>query len=345
MESMNRFEARQTVAEAFAAFCVGQGVCAIFAVSGGGCAELYSALSVSGIKFLHCRREDSCVYAALEASRTEGRPAACCVTTGEAVSKAASAIASARARGAHLLLLSGHSDLEEIGRAAIQPTTLETMPSDFYRSGPLFDYGRILHSGDELPWTLDRLQLGFQCPTGFVAHVAVPRRLQGALVRPPTVPPLKLAPAAPAPAALDYCARVFSTESFAVLAGTGAVRSEGALRRLLTLSGARVLITPSAMGLAGGPTIGLGGIRNYYPSGRPARLLVLGSRLGQASTLWDPELLPRKELIHVDLDHTAFGGAFRFPTYAIQAEISLYLSGLLAKLEAAGDAPLCAAGA
>jgi thiamine pyrophosphate-dependent acetolactate synthase large subunit-like protein len=66
-------------------------------------------------------------------------------------------------------------------------------------------------------------------------------------------------------------------------------------------------------------------------------LLVLGSRLGEASCNWDAELLPERELVHVDLDPRCFGASFDFPTYGVQAEVLLFLRGLLTALESRGS--------
>src|SRR5688572_8942066 len=109
-EAMTDFSRPKTVSTGIARFLWDQKACAIFAVSGGGSGQVYSALADSQIRFVHCRREDSCVYAATEASVISDRPAAVCVTSGEALGKAVSGLSSARAEAARILLLSGFSD-------------------------------------------------------------------------------------------------------------------------------------------------------------------------------------------------------------------------------------------
>ena len=42
----------------------------------------------------------------------------------------------------------------------------------------------------------------------------------------------------------------------------------------------------------------------------PARILVLGSRLGEPSSLFDPRFVPRRGFVHVDLDPEVPGIAF-----------------------------------
>lgn len=327
-----------TVAAQLSKFCVDSRACAVFAVCGGGSGLLYSSLAGSTLPFLHCRREDACVYAAIEASLASDRPAVVCVTSGEAVAKAMSAMASARAEGAWLLLLSGCSDPHQFGRAAIQPTDPESMPSHFYGRGPLLDCGRLVTSAQELPWLMHQLSVGFQRPQGFVAHLAVPRNIQRAEAEAAPVrhSQLRTSPPAPAPAAVAYCADALVSAPFATLVGFGARRSSPQIAALIAATGARALTTPRGKGIVQGPCVGLGGTRDYYPDGRPDRLLVLGTRLGEASTGWDPELLPREEILHVDVDPACFGMAYQFPLYGVHAEVGLFLDALLSALAARG---------
>jgi hypothetical protein len=86
------------------------------------------------------------------------------------------------------------------------------------------------------------------------------------------------------------------------------------------------------------PCIGLAGdCRELYPNGRPDYLLVLGTKLGEASCLWDRELLPNLQILHVDLE-ACFGAAYpTFPTLGIQADIGAFLAGVEARLVAAAS--------
>jgi acetolactate synthase-1/2/3 large subunit len=62
-------------------------------------------------------------------------------------------------------------------------------------------------------------------------------------------------------------------------------------------------------------------------------VLVLGSRLGEFTSLWDPRLIPPRGLIHVDIDPSVPGVSFPgVPTYAVQADIDAFLSALMEHL-------------
>jgi acetolactate synthase-1/2/3 large subunit len=58
---------------------------------------------------------------------------------------------------------------------------------------------------------------------------------------------------------------------------------------------------------------------------------VLGTRLGEMSSFWSEELVPRGGFVHVDLESEAFGAAYpQVPTLGVQAEIGGFLCDLLA---------------
>jgi acetolactate synthase-1/2/3 large subunit len=64
------------------------------------------------------------------------------------------------------------------------------------------------------------------------------------------------------------------------------------------------------------------------------RLLVLGSRLGEVSSAYQSELIPRGGLIHVDLDANVPGSAFpQVETLAVQADIGQFVGRLLQSIE------------
>jgi acetolactate synthase-1/2/3 large subunit len=66
---------------------------------------------------------------------------------------------------------------------------------------------------------------------------------------------------------------------------------------------------------------------------RPEYTLVLGTRMGETTSFWAPELIPSAGFIHVDSDPAAFGAAFpEVPTFAAQADIGRYCAALIAAL-------------
>jgi acetolactate synthase-1/2/3 large subunit len=71
----------------------------------------------------------------------------------------------------------------------------------------------------------------------------------------------------------------------------------------------------------------------YMQRHRPARVLVLGSRLGEATSSWDPRMVPSKGFVHVDLDPTVPGRAYPdAPCLAVEAEVRRFVSLVLERL-------------
>jgi len=78
---------------------------------------------------------------------------------------------------------------------------------------------------------------------------------------------------------------------------------------------------------------GLGGhpaVERYLLRERPARALVLGSRLSEMSSFWCADLIPEHGLVHVDLDPEVFGAAFpSAETFGVQSEVGAFVEALL----------------
>jgi acetolactate synthase-1/2/3 large subunit len=162
---------------------------------------------------------------------------------------------------------------------------------------------------------------------GFVAHVALPTALQAmplAEVSSLTQRGLDDAPfveasGTPTPAALQACMRALADEPFALWLGFGARDAAREVRAFVERTGAAVFCTPRGKGILPethprfiGVT-GMGGheaVAAWVATHRPARILVLGSRLGEASSLFDPRLVPRLGFVHADVDAGVPGVAY-----------------------------------
>jgi acetolactate synthase-1/2/3 large subunit len=134
-------------------------------------------------------------------------------------------------------------------------------------------------------------------------------------------------------------ASILQTESFAIWAGFGARRASKQVRELARRTGARVMCSPRGKGIfpESDPqylgVTGFGGhgkVLDYMSEQRPAYILVLGTRLGEFTSFWDPDMVPTKGFIHVDLDSEVPGAAYPdVNTIGVQAEIGSFLDTLL----------------
>jgi acetolactate synthase-1/2/3 large subunit len=329
-----------TVSEALVEALVAMGVEHAFGVFGGGIAPFCQAVSKSTIRLVHCRHEASAAFAAIESSLATGRPAVVIATTGPGVTNLYTGMAAARAEGAKVLFVSGVTPAAQRGRGAFQETggSFSALGA-LFTSGNLFHHAGVIEDAAELEPTLSRLSSGFARPQGFVAHLGLPMAVQTSRRSVARTMVTSAPPQVCDTSIIAECAELLAEDNFVIWAGFGSRHAAELVQKLAEESGARVMCTPRAKGVMPeqhplylGVT-GLGGharVNQFLASARPARILVLGSRLGEMSSFWSPDFMPVEGLIHVDLDEEAFGTAYPdVPTLAVQAEIGTFLRDLL----------------
>lgn len=328
-----------TLAEALARMLAATGVRLAFGVSGGGIGPVWRALlETDAIRTVHFRHEAGAGFAAVEASRASGAPVALFCTTGPGITNTLTAIAAGRVEGSKVVLVSGRTSPGQRGRGAVQETP---MPSpDFFTPGWLFDEVFLPESADELPVLVRRLGSGFLRAGAYLAHVSIPLCLQDAPV-PGTcgpAPGLRVPPCFPDPAAVEEVAAMFRTKRAALWVGHGATCAAPGIRALAERTGVPVIATPRGKGVFPEDhpqyvmVTGLGGhpqSKAYLDDYSPEAMLVLGTRLGEASGGWDSGLVPHDGYVHVDVDAAVPGRASEAPCLAIQADVAAFVDRLL----------------
>jgi acetolactate synthase I/II/III large subunit len=315
------------------------GVRHAFGVSGGGIARIWRALIDSPeIETLHFRHEAGAAFAAIEASIECRKPVAVFATTGPGMTNMLTGLAAARAEGARVLLISPRTSPAQRGRGAVQETP---MPSaDFFTPGWLFDQVFLLESVEEIPQVADRLQYGFQSFGAYVAHLSIPVSLQNTQARNVALEmsEYRVTRPFPDPAAVERVAGLMIRKRFAIWVGHGARHASRQIRALVNLTGAPVLATARGKGVVpedhpqfvmvtglGGHAGGIEHLERYAPE----FVLVLGSRLGEPSSGWETRLVPPDGFVHVDLDPSVAGTAFRAPVLAIESEVGAFVDQIL----------------
>ena len=318
------------------------GVEQAFGVSGGAIALLFDALADSEISLHHFRHESGAAFAAAEAFFASGKPSLVFSTTGPGTLNALTGLTAGRWDGAKVILVSGATSVAQRGRWATQETSGYTMPQDaLYSKGPIFDFAVRMEHPSEFPEVLKRLSLGLARPGGFVAHVCIPMAMQSKRIDLNLVNrhPTRLSAPAVSSQDVEMVARLLKPSSFAVWAGFGATASAPLVRELVERSGAKIFCSPRAKGVISelhpnfvGIT-GLGGhetVTEYMLQQRPSWVLVLGTRLGEATSFWDQDMEPVEGFIHVDIDPEVPGTAYPDArTLGIHAEIGYFLNELL----------------
>ena len=328
----------RNVAQAFTSLLVELGVRQAFGVVGGAISQLYESLTHSDLQIIHCRHEGGAAFAALEASFASNLPVALFTTTGPGLTNALTGLQAARWEGGKVVVVSGATSAAQRGRWAVQETSEFTSPAGLYQRGEVFDFACTLEHPAELEVVAARLASGFARRGGFVAHLAMPIAQQTqpcAPARPPLV-------RASVPACSDdeamRLAALLSEKPFAIWVGFGARHASAEVRRLAEISGCPVMCSPRAKGIFPenhpqfiGVT-GLGGhasVARHLTEHRPAHVLVLGTRMGEPTSFWEPALVPEDAFIHVDVDRAAFGVAFPAArTVGIQADVQEFLVAL-----------------
>lgn len=331
-----------SVAQALVKVLEQLGVNEAFGVSGGAMATVWGALSNSStIDVLHCRHETGAAFAATEAHFASDRPIVVFTTAGPGITNALTGLLAARDEGAKIIYLSACSSAPQRGRWAIQETSDYTIPQGgIFTSGVLFNYATTLESPQQLPQIARRLALGMAQPGGFVAHISIPTGIQSAIIETP-VPQINPQPAFPVPSRLtvETAAKLLSEGRFAIWAGFGARSAAVAIRELAERTGAAVMCSPRGKGIFPenhpqyiGVT-GLGGhesVMNYMQDDSPQTILVLGTRLGEPTSFWSKDMIPKGGFIHVDIDPKVPGVAFPFAeTFPIISDANIFVRALL----------------
>ncbi len=330
------------------------GVEEAFGLTGGAIAPLTHALARSSLRTYHFRHECGAGYAALEASLASGRPSLLYVTTGPGLTNALTALSAARWEGGKILMISGATPSAQRQRWACQETSALTLPlENFFSSSPLFDVAAMVESTGELEALMHRLAQGWTRPGAWLGHLSLSIPLQSApaprrTFRAPSDPALPTADSR----VLAEVAHALGNERSVLWVGHGARFASTQVRMLAERLGTPVMVSPRAKGVFSERhplylgTSGLGGhqeVEAYFARTRPAYVLVLGSRLSEPTSFWNPALVPGKAFIHVDMDPQVPGSAYpEAETWAIQAEVGAFLDGLLSRLPSASLRPLVA---
>jgi len=314
-----------------------------FGMFGGGIAPFCEALHRSSIQLLHFRHEAGAAFAAVEASLASGRPVVVVATTGPGMTNLLTGMVAARWEGAKVIFVSGTTPAAQRGRSSFQETS-QYAPglSDMFTTGPLFHHAGVIEDAVELDLLRARLASGVARPTGFVAHLGLPTNVQAARTAASSGRRLcALSTPVCDAATVERCAALLASNKFVIWAGFGARDASAQVRALAERSGAAVMCSPRGKGIMPedhpqflGVT-GLGGhasVDVYMRSKRPAHVLVLGTRLGEFTSFWSPDLVPSESFVHVDLEPDAFGTAYpEVETVGVQAEIGAFLDALLAR--------------
>lgn len=333
--------AKTTVSHAIVKMLEAMGVKYAFGVSGGAIAPMWHTLQHSKIKVLHFRHEAGAAFAATEAYFASDDPVVVFTTTGPGITNALTGLYAARWEGAKVIFISAYTSAPQRGKWACQETSTYTMPySGLFTSGELFHYATTLECAEQLPEAARRISSGLARPNGFVAHLSIPTAIQTSPVEKSLVA-AKLSQSLPTASedTVKECAKLLKESPFAIWVGFGARKAATAIRELAERTGCAVMSSPRGKGIF--PEyhpqfIGVTGfaghesVLQYMQEKRPTNTLVLGTRLSELTSFWNPALIPSKSFIHVDVDPEVPGTAYpEVDTFGVQSDIGEFVKALL----------------
>ncbi|HEX4773773.1 MAG TPA: thiamine pyrophosphate-binding protein [Bryobacteraceae bacterium] len=334
----------QNASQAIAGFLTALGVRYAFGVSGGAIAAIWGALSSSEIEVVHFRHESGAAFAAVEAHFATGAPVVVFTTTGPGLTNALTGMLAARGEGAKIILISACTTASNRGRWAIQETDGDFLPVGLTAPGALFHMAAVVESVEALPQIARRVANGLARPGGFVCHLSIPTGLQAVAIKNPmpSIPVPVPALDAPPESIIDECVALLTKAPLALWLGYGARTAGNGIKMLAERLGAPVMCSPRAKGifpenhpLFVGVT-GMGGhdaVQAYMKQSAPRRILVLGTRLGEPTSFWNPAMIPAEGFIHVDIDAdvpgVAYPEAFTLP---VRADVGEFVAAVLRKL-------------
>lgn len=300
------------------------------------------APGVEAIRFFAMRHEGGAAFAATEASIAGRRPTCVMTTTGPGLTNALTGIVAARSEGAHVLVISACTTPKQRGRYAVQEMSDKALVPACAMPAA-FDFSATIERAEDLAIAADTIARGMERPQGFVAHIALSLAVQRAPFEGPLLPRLKLA----RDALLDE--RVLAdveralAEPFAIWAGFGARHATKELRAFAEKMGAPVMLTPRGKGVfpEDHPLfLGVTGIGGHDVDARLRplnvhRTLVVGSRLGEFTSTWNPALAPPGGFVHVDVDARVFSAAYPdVPTLGVVADARAFLEQMTERMPA-----------
>ncbi len=333
---------RETVSSELVRLLHHVGVRQAFGVVGGAISPFCEVLSRSEIQYIHFRHETAAAFAALEASLATNRPALVFTTAGPGITNALTGMSAARWDGGKVLMVSACTSPAHRGRVATQETGPTTLPGvGLFLSGAPFHFATILDHPAQLGAVGATLARGFVAPGGFVAHVSLPISVQRDHVARLGLPHLTIEhPVTVSRDVVEAAVKMLVGRRFVVWLGFGARRAERQVRAFVERTGAMVICSPRAKGIIPedhpnflGVT-GLGGHDEVDPELAkidPEYFLVLGTRMGESTSFWAKDTVPRAGFFHVDIDPSAFGAAYPdVRTRGVVSEIAPFVEQLLA---------------
>lgn len=303
--------------DTFIEYLKAEGVRAVFGVPGGLLHPFFDALERDpDTQLIVAKHEEGAAFMADGFARTQNKLAVCAGTAGPGSTNLLTGVAVAHADGVPLLVITGQAPSRSIGKGANQ----EMAPQDIDIVGmfrPVTKYSAGIESADRFTHHLRRaLRLALSGRPGPV-HLNVPVDFWSQPCTDTVQQPESYRPSTFTfdRDAVDRASKELARAEFPVILAGSGIRTAGAQSDLLRLAEyleIPVATTPRSKGVfPEDHPLSLGGMGW---AGHPAAcdailgemcdvLFVAGASLNESTTFgWSEELMPRRQLIHLDID-------------------------------------------
>jgi acetolactate synthase-1/2/3 large subunit len=326
-----------TLGEALIALLEAHGVDTVFGIPGVHTVELYRGLARSRIRHVTPRHEQGAGFMADGYARASGRPGVAFVITGPGLTNAITAMAQARADSVPMLVVSGVNATPTLGKGL---GFLHELPDQRGMMEKVALSSTRITDPRDLPEALAAAFHLFSSTRPGPVHIEIPIDVMANPAE--DLAPVLRNPAAPLPdeTTIAEAARLArEAKRPLILAGGGARKAGGRLRRLAERLGAPVVQTANARGLMHGHPLAV----PASPSLKAARALIAdadfvlaaGTEFGPTDydMYGDGGFIFPANLVRIDIDA---GQLARRPSkLAIQAECCAALDALTGALDAA----------
>lgn len=326
-----------SMTEAILKYLQSAGVEYVFGIPAGMISPFYDSLiDYSDIKPIITKNEAGAAYMAARYAGTTGKLAVCAGAGAVGVNNMINGIADAARIKAPLLVITGYVNRWQMGKGAIQ----ELDSQDIVK--PITKYSRtILNEADVLSELDKAVRIALTPPCGPV-YVSIPIDVQrqeapGPVPAPPDVGDLQTVK--PGVAQLERAAAILNeSPQGIIMVGRGGRGFSADIRRLSERLQWPVITTPAGKGVVSADfALNLGNYGfastdaayEYVTSSGASAILILGTSLGESSTLnFNDVLVAGRKVIHVDRDARELGKIFT-PDVGIHGDLQDVLPYLI----------------
>jgi len=310
-----------------------------YGVTGAAIGRFTAAAHDAGFRIVHPRHESGAAFMATEHSLVADEPTVVFTTSGPGFSNAITGLVAAAWEGAHVIAVVGGTPEERAGRFPFQATGPRQLDLSAWLPPDLPHLRAVVADGTDLAPLCAELDPMLASPGGSLTLILLPSDRQAIEAPHPPMPSLPRRLACSEEDVVRVAERLRGRRVLCWV-GHGARHGRETVRGLVDALGAVVVVTPRGKGVfpeshpACLGVSGLGGARGVAERVLASKAdvgLVLGARMSEFTSWWDPRLIPPEGLVHVGLEEP--GDAFAPQTLWIRGDVGPVADALVERVD------------